>query len=68
MRTARQAARAFAESRPPTDEEIMAGNLQYLRDKYAIGFITLEELEIGLDNVLRGGAINVPKVKRAVPA
>lgn len=42
----------------------MTGNLGYLREKYAIGFITIEELEEGLDSVLRGGPINVPKAAR----
>jgi len=41
----------------------MRGNLRYLREKYAIGFITLEELEIGLESVLAGGPVNVPKAK-----
>ena len=45
----------------PTPEELMDGNLDYLREKYAIGFITLYELEIGVANVLRGGAVNVPQ-------
>lgn len=54
--------------RPPTDEELMEGSLGYLREKYAIGFITLDELEEGLDSVLRGGPINVPKAKGTVPS
>lgn len=45
----------------------MTGNLGYLREKYAIGFITIEELEEGLDSVLRGGHINVPKAKGTKP-
>lgn len=47
----------------PTPAELMAGNLCYLREKYAIGFITYEELQTGLDSVLRGGPINVPRGK-----
>lgn len=50
-----------------TPEEWMAGNLGYLREKYAIGFITLEELEEGLDSVLSGGPVNVPKAKGTSP-
>jgi len=42
----------------------MDGNLAYLREKYAVGFITLAELEEGLDSVLRGGPINVPKARK----
>lgn len=45
----------------------MTGNLAYLREKYAIDFITIEELEEGLDSVLRGGPINVPKAKGTAP-
>jgi hypothetical protein len=66
VRSAAEATRAFAEP-PPTDAELMEGNLGYLREKYAIGFITLEELEIGLDSVLRGGAINVPRGEGKAP-
>jgi len=40
----------------------MRGNLAYLREKYAIDFITFDELEIGLDSVLAGGAVNVPNM------
>lgn len=39
----------------------MEGNLRGLRESYAIGHITLEELERGLDSVLAGGPINVPQ-------
>ena len=42
-------------------EDFSEGNLRYLREKYAIGFITLYELEIGLDSVLAGGPVNVPQ-------
>jgi hypothetical protein len=49
--------------KPPTPDELMRGNLRYLREKYATGFITLEDLEIGLDSVLAGGPVNVPKAK-----
>jgi hypothetical protein len=44
-----------------SDDEYMEGNLRYLREKYAIGFITLDELEIGLESVLQGGPVNVPQ-------
>ena len=47
----------------PTPDELMAGNLHYLREKYAIGFITLEELEEGLESVLQGGPVNVPRAR-----
>lgn len=46
-----------------TAEEWMEGNIGYLREKNAIGFITLEELEEGLENILRGGPVNVPRAK-----
>lgn len=45
----------------------MEGNLGYLREKYAIGFITFEELEQGLHSVLSGGAINVPRADGVPP-
>lgn len=45
------------------DFDYTPGNLAYLREKYAIGFITYEELLTGLDSVLRGGPVNVPNVK-----
>lgn len=45
----------------PTAAELMDGNLRYLREKYAVGFITFYELEVGLDSVLRGGDVNVPQ-------
>lgn len=56
-----------------TVDEMIAGHVAYLREKYAIGFITLEELETGLDNVLIGGPINVPRaagfdIRRGVAA
>ena len=57
----------YLNAEPPTAEELMAGNLAYLREKYAIGFINDEELEEGLDSVLRGGPINVPKAKGTMP-
>lgn len=40
------------------------GNLRGLREYYARDFITIEELEIGLESVLRGGPINVPRAKK----
>lgn len=48
--------------RPPSDAELLAGNLNYLREAYAVDFITLQELDEGLDSVLRGGPINVPNM------
>lgn len=43
-------------------EAIREGNLRYLREKYAVGFITFEELEQGVHNVLLGtGTVNVPR-------
>ena len=50
-------------AKAPTEAELLEGNLRYLREKYAVGFITLDELETGLESVLAGGAINVPRAK-----
>jgi hypothetical protein len=56
---------SYGEPLDEPDEEFdyTEGNLRYLREKYAIGFITLEELEEGRESVLNGGAINVPKAR-----
>lgn len=48
---------------PPTPEELMRGNIAYLREKYATNFITFDELQIGLDSVLAGGPVNVPNME-----
>ena len=48
-------------AREPTREELVEGGLPYLREKYAIGFITIDELEEGVHSVLTTGAVNVPR-------
>jgi hypothetical protein len=54
------------ENRLRLSAALMAGNLHYLREKYALGFITYEELCEGVDSVLSGGPVNVPKVTFAI--
>lgn len=51
-----------AEATRDSLSEFREPNLAGLREMYAVGFITFEELEEGVHNVLMGsGAINVPR-------